>query len=380
MIRLFRIILAFCVTGGIAVIICWFAFEDLSTRLLAHAFGVPNVSWRDASPESLRVRTTALNPLWDSLLAKRTNALLIARKGQLLFERYAKGHGPNHQEDTAALAKALTGISALLICLQDGHLSLDDRLAKFVPDVDAQRYRIRIRDLAFHQSGLDDVDFFAAERGEVEGWKKYYYTHPKERFNYALRIVPMIFEPGMEMRYSGIGYYALAYVVTRSLSGSSTPDIYTLLRSRVMQPLHIPDAAWSISYGQSYEDDGMRLYAFGSGGTITPRAAARIGDWIRQGGTLNGRRLVDPGHVNAVLGKDEKPLVSTNHGWRLNVKHTWPSLPTDAFFGHGGGDQVVLVVPSLELVMVRFGAALSPDNADELDRELFAPLMKALAE
>jgi hypothetical protein len=47
-------------------------------------------------------------------------------------------------------------------------------------------------------------------------------------------------------------------------------------------------------------------------------------------------------------------------GWWTNADGRYPKLPKDAVWGAGAGDQLLLVVPSLQLIMVRNGEALVP--------------------
>jgi hypothetical protein len=56
-------------------------------------------------------------------------------------------------------------------------------------------------------------------------------------------------------------------------------------------------------------------------------------------------------------------------------------LPRDAFWGSGAGHQVLLVVPSLDLIAVRNGENLSgtDEHHDALNAHLFEPLLDALA-
>ena len=104
----------------------------------------------------------------------------------------------------------------------------------------------RSQDLAFHTAGIDDVDFFKGMKGTLTGWKKEYYDNESQRFKFAVERVPMLFEPGTKEKYSGIGYYALAYAVTKSLQGSPYTSIYDLFRRRITEPLGLPTISWSI--------------------------------------------------------------------------------------------------------------------------------------
>ncbi|MBE7501773.1 MAG: hypothetical protein HS113_16005 [Verrucomicrobiales bacterium] len=50
-------------------------------------------------------------------------------------------------------------------------------------------------------------------------------------------------------------------------------------------------------------------------------------------------------------------------GWS-NQEGDCEALPRDAFFGSGAGHQILLVVPSLDLVVVRFGSLLDQVDSD----------------
>ena len=71
-------------------------------------------------------------------------------------------------------------------------------------------------------------------------------------------------------------------------------------------------------------------------------------------------------------------------GWWSNNEGDCAKLPRDAFFGSGAGHQILLVVPSLNLIVVRNGSVLAnvaptPKAYHEAYREfLFEPLVDAI--
>lgn len=80
----------------------------------------------------------------------------------------------------------------------------------------------------------------------------------------------------------------------------------------------------------------------------------RRGDW-------DGGRVLSEGAVEAITRPVGTPG-GCGIGWWTNAGGRWPSLPRDAFAGGGAGHQILLVVPSLNLVAVRSGA-----NLDRVD-------------
>lgn len=348
-----------------------------------------NVRWDTAEPEQQRFSTSALDSLWQRIDTGGASAFLVVRGGQLIFERYGPDAGPNGLRDIAALGKSVTAALVLLIALSDGRLSLDDPVSRYVRQWrdDPVKRVITVRQLIAHSSGLDDVNFLR----DQSAWKQAYFEHADQRFRRAVTKTPVLYEPGTRYSYSGIGYYVLAYVAAVACSESSGHvDLKSLLARRIMHPLGIPQHDWVISYHEAYEWDGYRLYALGSGGAYTPRALATIGQLLLNRGQWQGRRLLDARWVDAMLADLGSPQARqpgaadppTGIGVWLNSDGFWPSLPRDAAVGAGAGHQVLLVVPSLGLVVVRLGHALGKDEWEgdfwrALEPALFRPLMAA---
>jgi CubicO group peptidase (beta-lactamase class C family) len=207
----------------------------------------------------------------------------------------------------------------------------------------------------------------------------------------SIHDAPVIFEPGTSFEYSNPGMAALAYAVTASLRGAPQQDIQALLRDRVLRPIGIPDEDWSIGYGQAYPLDGLNLYANWGGGGFTPRATARIGEWMMKSGRWNGESLVREAVVQQAVNYTGMPIPQrppedafrpgSGLCWYTNFDAVWPAVPRDAFAGSGAAQQVLLVVPSLDLIVVRNGKDLSEDakqhSWDASYRYIFEPLMAA---
>ena len=352
--------------------------------------GAPaNVRWETAAPEQQGFSAPALEALWRRIDTGGAGAFLVARAGKLIFERYGEEAGPNQRRDIAALGKATTAAPVLMLALGDGRLSLDDPASRYVEQWrdDPVKRSITIRQLAAHSSGLDDVNFLR----EQSAWKRAYLEQPDQRFRLAVTTAPLLFEPGTRYSYSGVGYYVLAYAAAVALSREGDRvDLKSLLAERIMEPLGIPQHDWAIGYGHACEWDGYRLYALGSGGSYTPRALARIGQLLLNRGEWQSRRLLDAAGVDAMLSGLGSPPAReaaatdppTGIGVWLNSDGFWPSLPRDAALGAGGGHQLLLLVPSLDLVVVRLGRALGKDDWEgdfwrALEPALFQPLMAA---
>jgi hypothetical protein len=150
-----------------------------------------------------------------------------------------------------------------------------------------------------------------------------------------------------------------------------------------MEPLAVPEQEWSVGYGATTTVDGLPLVADWGGGSFSPNALARVGRLLLQRGRWQEAQVLSPAAVQAALAPSGLPGHSglgwwVNRGWDGSL--LWKSASADAFAGAGAGQQFLMVVPSLGLIIVRNGAALDAALGFEegLDRYVVAPILKAI--
>jgi hypothetical protein len=192
-----------------------------------------------------------------------------------------------------------------------------------------------------------------------------------------------LFEPGTKMAYSNPGIAMLTYAVTASLRNAPHEDVRTLLRERVMRPIGVPDDEWSVGYGRTPLVDGLPLVGSWGGGSYTARAAASVGRLMLREGDWDGWRLISADAVRQVT-RDVGTPGNCGIGWWSNSDGSYPELPRDAYCGTGAGHQIVLVVPSLNLIAVRNGDTIATAGGEPnayhvpLRQYLFKPLVDAI--
>lgn len=353
-------------------------------------------TWETAPPAEHGMDPGRLEAMREGLARRGSDALLILRHDKVVFEWYRQGQGPTVRHYTASLAKALVGGMSLLLAMEDGRLSPDDPAAKHIPSwrEDARRSKITLRHLATHTSGIEDAEEPGKAHNQLTGWKGAFWKRDPDPFTLALAQAPVLFEPGTRYAYSNPGMAALAYAVTAGLRGAPQSDIRSLLKERLMDPMGVPAGEWSIGYGRAYEVDGLKLWANWGGGAYSPRAAAAVGRLLLRKGDWDGRRLVSAMGIQRALAYAGMPLPERPAGnpppgsglaWYTNFDGVWPEVPRDAFAGAGAGNQVLIVIPSLDLVAVRFGAQIGSEKEGlgfwgGLERFLFNPLVAAAAD
>jgi CubicO group peptidase (beta-lactamase class C family) len=368
----------------------------LVAGLRADAANWPGRDWPVAAPEEEGMSLARLDAIKERLAEKKTRAFLVVRNDRIVYEWYASGVTAGTLQGTASLAKALVGGMSLAVAVTDGKISIDDPAAKFVPQWkdDPRKRKITIRHLGSHTSGLSDSTTETVKNEEQPGWMGEFWRRldpPRDPFTLARDEAPMLFAPGERLQYSNPGLGMMAYCVTAAIRDSEQKDIRALLRERVMRPIGVPDAEWSAGYGKTFVVDGLPLVAAWGGGAFTPRATARIGRLVLHEGNWEGRQILSKGAVRQVTG-DSGLTGHCGLGWWSNGGERYPGLPKDAVWGAGAGDQLLFVVPSLNLIMVRNGQTLAPgpneppvrdDDVftkyhDYRARILFEPLVEAV--
>ncbi|MDT8368487.1 MAG: serine hydrolase domain-containing protein [Longimicrobiales bacterium] len=130
--------------------------------------------------------------------------------------------------DLASLTKVIGTTTAVMLLVDEGRLSLDDRVVTHLPTWaagDPRKGDVTIRHLLTHRAGLAP---FRRWYLELEG---------REAIDRAIDAEPLEAEPGTRERYSDIGAMTLARVV-EAVSGTS---LDTFLRERLFIPLGMRD-------------------------------------------------------------------------------------------------------------------------------------------
>jgi hypothetical protein len=237
---------------------------------------------------------------------------------------------------------------------------------------------------------LADAEQDRLPHDKLSGWKGDFWKAldpPADPFTLARDQTPVLFEPGTKLQYSNPGIAMLGYAVTAALKDAPQKDIRTLLRDRVLRPIGVADEDWSVGYGKTFRVDGLPLVAGWGGGSFTPRALARLGRLLLREGDWNGKQLIAREAVRRVTGDAGLPG-HCGMGFWTNADGRYPRLPRDTYYGAGAGDQLLIVVPSRNLIVVRNGETLAPEPKDARDvfeafhdqrvKILFEPILDAI--
>jgi CubicO group peptidase (beta-lactamase class C family) len=178
----------------------------------------------------------------DALFAKWNSpdtpgaAVEVLKDGKVLY-RHAFGMAdieqgraitPSTIFHVASVSKQFTALSVLLLA-QDGKLSLDDDVHRYIPELPDFGQVIRIRHLLNHTSGLrDQLNLLS-----MAGWRMDDVITGDDVMRMVRRQHALNFAPGSEFEYCNTGYTLLGMIVER-VSGKS---LAAFSKERIFDPL-----------------------------------------------------------------------------------------------------------------------------------------------
>jgi CubicO group peptidase (beta-lactamase class C family) len=167
---------------------------------------------------------------------------------------------------------------------------------------------------------------------------------------------PMIDRPGGRMIYS-TGATHLAAAVLVEAAGR---DLASLAREWLGEPLNIRIPEW--------QSDPQGIHFGGNEMLLSPRALARIGELYRQGGQLNGSRILSTQWIDqSWTANGHSPWTGDDYGYGWFITQV-EGLAT--YYGRGFGGQALFVVPDAELTIVITSDPTPPSRGGRQFRQL----------
>lgn len=163
-------------------------------------------------------------------------ALGVIEDGKLIYTRgYGKANlehdianGSKLVYDIGSTSKQFTAASILLLT-QQGKLSLEDDVRKFIPELPGYQKPVLIRHLLHHTSGLRDyLTLFSLAGINFDDT-----TTEADALKIIVKQKALNFTPGDEWLYSNSGYFLLSIIIKRA-SGKSLPEF---AKENIFDPL-----------------------------------------------------------------------------------------------------------------------------------------------
>jgi CubicO group peptidase (beta-lactamase class C family) len=347
---------------------------------------------------------------------------LVLSDGRPVYERAVgwsdKEAGRRMTPDTifriASQTKAVTSV-AVLSLMEEGKIGLTDPVSRFIPafasttvsvrngstaEIVPAKRPITIRDLLTHTSGISygtqpDIAAMYEAKGLGPAAGLGWYTADKNEpictTMETLASLPFVAQPGEAWVY-GYSIDVLGCVVER-VSGMSLDQF---VRTRITEPLGMRDTGFFLpieqrgrlaavyasgifgritrapegSKGQgAYVDGPRRSFAGGAGLLSTARDYARFLEMIRQGGALDGVRILAPRTVELMTTNQVGTLHSSTGlgfgmGFETTDRYGANGLDSEGAYGWGGAYGTVYRVDPEARLVVLLMIQLLPNATD----------------
>ena len=311
--------------------------------------------------------------------ARGSVALLVARRGQLVHERYFNGYAADSITTSFSMAKSV--VSVLLgVAIDEGRIAgVDDAVTRYLPELrtnDARFDRITLRHLLSMRSG---IAFDEGYRSPFTEAATFYLGRDLKAEVARLRIEG---DPDRAYAYKSGDTQLLAMALERAVG----EPLARYAERKLWQPMGAQfDASWSLDSAA-----GGQARAFCC---LNARAVdyLRFGQMVLNEGHWNGRRIVSaewlrqstaaqsglPGSSDAAsrnlerLGTPQTAFYAWQ--WRRRpVPGTTPPQPGAMVYAQGLHGQILLIDPAAQTVVLRLGQRSGdrhwPSWMDELVR------------
>lgn len=295
-------------------------------------------------------------------------AVLVARDGKVVFTRgfgladvaQKKEITPETKFRIGSISKQFTA-AAIVRLSEQGRLTLEDSLAKFIPDF-PHGHEVTLRHLLTHTSGVHsytDKPEFLKHVGEAVD---------AVQLIASFRDDPPDFAPGAGFHYSNSGYFLLGEII-RQVSGKPLAEY---LREQFFEPLAMKDTgvfvnntppstmargySWNAGKFEPALDWDMS-WAGGAGALYST-----VGDLFRWNEALFGGHVMSEASFRAAITPVALPpnVDGMNYGYGL-IMYELKGLPVT---GHGGGlngwSSQLLRFPDQRCTVVALGNSLPP--------------------
>jgi CubicO group peptidase (beta-lactamase class C family) len=210
-------------------------------------------------------------------------AVGVVKDGRLVYKRgfgmanldYDVPNTPSTLFNLASMSKQFTAMSIALLA-QQGKLSLDDDIRKYVPELPKYDDAITIRHLIHHTSGIRDYEalVFFSGLGVDNAYS------PKAILNMLARQKNLSFKPGSKYQYNNSGYFLLGLIVER-VSGKS---LRAFAEENIFKPLGMKH---TLFYDNRFEVIKNRASGYRVGPDKSIRARSSLYSLVGDRGVLS---------------------------------------------------------------------------------------------
>ncbi|MGD2152234.1 MAG: serine hydrolase [Gemmatimonadales bacterium] len=301
---------------------------------------------------------------------QNTRALVVVYRGKIIAERYAPGFSGRTPQISWSQGKSIT--AALVgVLVQQGELELDQPapVPEWHEDPIDPRRAIKIRDLLHMSSGLDFKNYGVGDSISYTSANEHFmiYFDAVNVFEHAIN-QPLDIPPNTQFRYRNSDPLTLGRIIRQTVEARGE-DYLSFPQRALFDRIGMRNVVLETD---TYGNFIMTGYDF-----VSAYDWARFGLLHLRDGEWQGERILPEGWVEFVStptptdpGRDYGGLFWVNAGGAL------PDVPPDAFWPAGWMGQNTVIIPSLDMVVVRLGP--SPGGSNRYLNRVIAGIIEAL--
>jgi len=266
-------------------------------------------------------------------------AIVVVHDGRIVGETYGGGFNASTPLLGWSMTKA-ANVALAGMAIKDGKLSLDQQnlFPQWAGDA---RAKISVADLMAMTSGLEwnEDRGNSTDAGRLENLAQDAAAFARDR--------ALVAPPGTKFNYSG----GSSVLLTRLWQNAIDAEARSYPQQRLFKPLGMTSAVLESDPSGTFLGEGF-LYA-------NARDWARFGEFLRLKGEWNGEQLLPIGFVDYM--RSPVPASDEGRGPVYGRGGVWLALgqgfnlPADTFMLQGHLRQVITIIPSRKLVILRMG-------------------------
>ncbi len=286
-----------------------------------------------SAPEAQGISSAAL---LDFITAADTeidtfNSFMLVRHGHVIAEGWWTPYGPEIPHVLFSLSKSFTS-TAVGLAINEGKLSLDDRVMSFFPDdvpgnPAPNLPEMRLRDLLIMSSGQD-----------ADVIRNFPFISPEDPVKAFLRL-PVDHKPGSIFVYNTPGTFIQSAIVQKVVG----EPVVDYLGPRLFEPLGMGHPVWDASkQGVSFGGFGLNLRT---------EDIACFGQLFLQKGQWQGKQLIPAAWVETATSKQTSNGSNPNSDWDQGYGYQFWRCRPGFYRGDGAFGQYCIVMPQYDAVV-----------------------------
>ncbi|PGM92056.1 serine hydrolase domain-containing protein [Bacillus cereus] len=283
---------------------------------------------------------------------KNINGVLVVQKGNVTFENYYNGYGPDDACHVASVTKTI--ISALIgICIDKGYIkSVNQKVIEFFPEYNLKASEVTVRHLLTMKAPYPYIDWQEPleELCTQMDWVKY----TLNRAGKGGEIGPF--------KYSSAGAHVLSAIIT-SVTGKSAREfaneyLFKPIGIREIPNYNMKAFGFDDLFGKDVKGwvhDPNGISTGGWGLTLTVKDMAKFGQMYLNEGIHNEKEILSKSWVQKSIAMN-----SNQYGY------LWWLREEDGVFSYsamGDGGNMICCIPEKELV-VAIASEIIPEAKD----------------